>query len=100
MNIAQELKLVYYVSGKNFLESKGVDCTNWKCRYRPTTYGWEFKVFDEQGDTVVCIHCEPDNDFAQITYKDSSIAMGLADILKVRMANTYPIKDVISRSLV
>lgn len=89
MNIAQELKFVYYVSGKNFLESKGVDCTNWKCRYRPTTFGWEFKVWDENKEPVVRLRCEPVNNFTEVSYRDNLIAMGLADILKSVMKRFY-----------
>lgn len=89
MNIAQELKLGYYVSGKNFLESKGVDCTNWKCRYRPITYGWEFKVWDENKEPVVRLRCEPVNNFTEVSYRDNLIAMGLADILKSVMKRFY-----------
>ena len=89
MNIAQELKLSYYVSGKNFLESKGVDCTNWKCRYRPITYGWEFKVWDENKEPVVRLRCEPVNNFTEVSYRDNLIAMGLADILKSVMKRFY-----------
>ncbi len=82
MNIAQELKLVFNISGKNYLESKGVDCSGWTNRYTPVTYGWEFEVFDEKGERVLHIYCEPDKNQAEFSYKDDPVAKGLANIFK------------------
>jgi len=82
MNIAQRLKLDFYVSGKNYLESKGVDCSGWATKYRPVTYGWEFDVLNEKGERVLHIYCEADKQLAEFSYKDNPIAEGLAAIFK------------------
>lgn len=82
MNIAQRLKMVWNISGKNFLESNGVDCSAWTTKYRAVTYGWEFKVLDDKGEEFISLYFVSKPYYCEITYKDNLIAMGLADILK------------------